>query len=418
MGPGADRLGQPRPAAIAAGPSDRRAANLLREEPTFLRPGHHRNAPFTVPTDTDALRLAFNELPLTPSQRESLNRAAQKSTTHAHALQTLVEQTAGLSPADTATVLGIVAEQPSGAAAACVRHLAQSDLWNQLAPEALSKLVAVMDAGDERGLRLLARLVETKPEALTSKDAKGATLLSNLALLATQPMSAPLYAKGLSRDRLVQDVLRDVTNPDHIEQGTAPTCTVTSMQFELARDNPAEYTRLLAGLCGPSGTSAMKGGGHLGLERSYILPGRDDDRAVSEVLFQSAAMEFANGTDEFLGQRGTSVRDNGSQYKGLYPSQQRRLLENLFGVSYTTDTLDTPARMNAVLSRLKPYVAEGTNRPVLLEIDEGSFNHVVTYERMRGNVITYRDPYGRLGTMTESSFRLHVVTAHLPNSLR
>ena len=52
------------------------------------------------------------------------------------------------------------------------------------------------------------------------------------------------------------------------------------------------------------------------------------------------------------------------------------------------------------------------------DIDEGSFNHVVTYERMKGGIVYIRDPYGHESSMTEEAFRKHVVTVHLPDTLR
>ena len=53
----------------------------------------------------------------------------------------------------------------------------------------------------------------------------------------------------------------EAANPNRIQQGTAPTCTVASMQYEMVADQPSEYVRLLAGLTGPTGKAKMRGGG-------------------------------------------------------------------------------------------------------------------------------------------------------------
>ena len=48
--------------------------------------------------------------------------------------------------------------------------------------------------------------------------------------------------------------------PERIWQGDAPTCTVSTMQYELAKEKPAEYVRLMTGLT-VNGSVTLAGGG-------------------------------------------------------------------------------------------------------------------------------------------------------------
>ncbi|MHB8878170.1 MAG: cysteine peptidase family C39 domain-containing protein, partial [Myxococcaceae bacterium] len=396
----------------------RDAANSLLENPSFLNPGQPQRPLFVGPSNFGFAQSTVNALPLTDSQKQTLLNAALNSQDVGHRMDVVLRASKGMAPEPRAALLGLVAEKPAGNAGKLVEHIAESRTWQTLSVTEREQLVNVLQVGDERALRLIARLTEAKPAALRAVDREGGTLLGNLARIASQPMNAALYSQGLSRERLVQHVLRDVINPEHIDQGGAPTCTVTSMQYELARDHAAEYSRLVAGLTGPAGYAAMTGGGSLNLQADYVLPGEGDGRSTSEVLFQSAAMEFANGSDNFVEKHGFSARTDGSQYRGLFPSQQKVMLEQLFGTKYKTSKMSTPKQVNTVLERLRPYETSGVNRPVLLEIDEGSFNHVVTYEKMQGGMVYIRDPYGHESSMTEEAFRRHVITVHMPDTLR
>jgi hypothetical protein len=73
-----------------------------------------------------------------------------------------------------------------------------------------------------------------------------------------------------------------------VNQTVFNTCTVTSMQYELARDNPAELARLVAGLAGPTGRVDMRGGGELELQADALTPAALRERSFSEALFQTS----------------------------------------------------------------------------------------------------------------------------------
>jgi hypothetical protein len=269
---------------------------------------------------------------------------------------------------------------------------------------------------DEEGLRLLGAALEKSPRLFSDRDSRGGSLLSNLARLAQQPLNAKL-AGDTTTESVLRGVLRDVVNPNRIDQGTAPTCTVTSMQFELVADEPAEYARLMADLCGPAGKATMRGGGELKIESGDAAALARDWRSASQTIFQTAAMEYANGRFlDFDPVAGKSVDTRtGEEQRGIKPSQQANLLTRLFGVQYSTDNLKDEKEGAKVLETLRGFDARGAqNRPVILHIDQGDYNHAVTLERITGGRVQFRDPYGVLRSMPEELFPKVVMAVQRP----
>ncbi len=292
----------------------------------------------------------------------------------------------------------------------------QSSVFHKLPTAQQASLGNVMSHLDDVGLRRLGALVEQAPEVLMDKDSAGKTLISNLEKLATQPLNSML-AGGTSTQELLNSALLDVTNPNRIDQGTAPTCTVTSMQFELVADNPAEYLRLLTGLAGPSGAATMKGGSDLVLGRGDADARARDDRPVSQAIFQSAAMEYGNGKSaDFDPIAGKSTdASTGKTYAGLGPSQQTMVLRQLFGINYRTDQFYSESEGAKALQALQGFDASSSvNRPIILDIDQGAINHAVTLEKVDGGRVFFRDPYGVLRSIPDEMFPKYVVAMHRP----
>ena len=281
----------------------------------------------------------------------------------------------------------------------------------------LAQIDTVLKGASAEGAKLLGALLEKAPEALSDPDSHGASTLSNLARLVGQPLNAALV-KDTSSAELLTSVLRDIANPNQIVQGDAPTCTVTSMQYELVADEPAEYARLMADLSGPAGKAKMRGGSYLQAEAGDA--GARDERPVSSALFQTAAMEFGNGKDmQFDPVAGKSVSPTtGKEQRGLIPAQQTQVLRQLFGVNYESKNFLTEAQGQKALAKLRDYDARGNqNRPIILALDQGSFNHAVTFERVSGQQVYFRDPYGILRSMPEADFGKVVMAVNAPRDL-
>ncbi len=100
--------------------------------------------------------------------------------------------------------------------------------------------------------------------------------------------------EGTRKGRLMRETLREIASPERIEQQGAGTCVPTSATIDLARRDPAEYTRLVRGLASPEGTVVTKSG----VELKREINTRTEDgyqRTGSQRLLTPALMEAANG---------------------------------------------------------------------------------------------------------------------------
>lgn len=353
-------------------------------------------------------------------QATTLTKLAQSKPEIAAHLSDFLANTKGLSKDVRGSLLQTIASRADGVAGAVVAGITGSTAFSSMSGTEKAQVAQVLARLDEAGLRVLGSMVERAPEALKDVDSAGNTLLSNLATLASQPLHASLVGHTTTEE-LLTGVLTDAMNPNRVDQGTATTCTVASMQFELVADEPAEYARLMAGLAGPKGVAKMQGGGDLRLGPGDADARARDGRSASQTLFQSAAMEYANGRfsnyDPVLG---VSINERtGEERLGLKPDNQQALLEKLFGVKYSIDRLFSEAEGAKALGSLQGWDARGfRNRPIIVDIDQGKFNHAVTLEAVTKERVTFRDPYGVLRSMPASMFPRVAVAIHLPTDVK
>lgn len=279
-----------------------------------------------------------------------------------------------------------------------------------------AQFAKVVQALDDDGVRLMGALMSQAPGRLFNRDSKGGTLLSSLARIATQPLN-PSLAGDTTQAQLLGAMVREIVNPCRVVQGKALTCTVTSMQYELVAAQPAEYARLLAGLTGP-GTVTMRGGEKLSLGDKYgsTLGGRP----VSQAIFQSACMEFANGFMTYAPENGSSTDTAiGFTQQGLKPQQETVILDQLFGVDYSTTLIEGEAQGANALLALQGYDASREpGKPVIVDVEAsnklGRFNHAVTLKSVKAGLVEFRDPYGVIRSMPMTDFQKYVVAVHQP----
>ena len=387
------------------------------ETPTYLR----EDAPLEHVAAADLRRVSAQLQLILPGRQGSLLVAQARQTELVGArLDATLVATARL-PADLRTsLIQTFATDPSGTAGAVVSHVVRSPAFAQRPLAEQQKLATIMSRLDERGLKSFGALIEQNVGALDNRDSTGRTLLDNVHELATQPLNANLIGHTTT-EAVLSNALVETVNPNRVEQGTAPTCTVASMQYELIADEPSEYVRLLAGLTGPTGHAKMRGGGTLKVEAEDATAEARDGRTVSQAIFQSALMEYANGRDArfdpVIGQ--STHRRTGAVRIGLGPNQQTTILRQLFGVRYTNDSLADEAEGARALESLRHFDTVGArNRPILLEIDQGAYNHAVSLERVAQGRVFFRDPYGVLRSMPEELFSKYVVAVHRPVDTR
>ena len=145
--------------------------------------------------------------------------------------------------------------------------------------------------------------------SLAETDAKGASLVANLAALGAvkPPAGAPYLA-----DELVGQVLAHLAEPAVINQSSRNTCGATTVQYVLATEQPAEYARLVVGLAG-EGRVALRGGGAMRLPTGSTDrddTNRDDVERLVQSAFQHYGGDFrgsyANETDTITHANGES----------------------------------------------------------------------------------------------------------------
>ncbi len=197
----------------------------------------------------------------------------------------------------------------------------------QTVKDALLEPTAGKPKGDPvAALGLQTMLLEGKlpgGKALGSKD----TLLGGLAKLATQEVGA-----GIDRQQLLSDVVQEVFTPSAVAQGSRKgTCSVTTAEIQLLRDNPAEYVRLVSGLASPAGEVTTAGGDRLRVEPDAVTDG--SGRSASQRLLAPALMEFGNGAREYSN-NGSGQDSNSSGARGLDTAEVDRVLESLNADTY------------------------------------------------------------------------------------
>lgn len=274
--------------------------------------------------------------------------------------------------------------------------------FQRLARDDRESIINLMAKGGPAAAPAMSKLFSNNQQRLLfEKDAAGNTVLRSLEHLSQS-----------KRSSLAGEALADIADPRRIQQGYAPTCTATSMQYELAKERPAEYARLMSGLA-VDGRVQMAGGGVLRVPVGAALSASEenrDARTASEALFQSAVMEYANGTDDYdlSMQRSSGAR---GRYRGLFPDQVRDMTAQLFGARYETREIlnDDEARdeLARIASRERP------NRPVLFDISMGSFNHNVSLESVDEKRVLYRDPTtGDIASLPRDAFISRLTSVH------
>lgn len=165
----------------------------------------------------------------------------------------------------------------------------QTEAYGKLSAQQRESFDKVFFASNRLGQVAFSKLLEDG-RLVSSKDLrKGETLLSHLDRLATQPV-----ASGLDRMNLLSGLLEQAENPGTIAQGARGTCTVTTVEYMLAKRSPSEYVRLVTDLASVSGQAVLANGKTVSREAGTAT--RDDSgRSDASRLFEASMMEYGNG---------------------------------------------------------------------------------------------------------------------------
>jgi len=207
-----------------------------------------------------------------------------------------------------------------------------------------ARLLDVFDGMGWDGRNQLGKLAERSVggvPALLDRDSQGNTLLDSLHQIATGPMDSAFTAEGVSRQNLLSSIVTEAGQPGLINQSTHGTCTVTSLQYELANRNPAEYARIMSGLVSPDGRAVMANGDIVYRVEDSVGRDKSNGRSDSERVFQAAMMDYGNGRHDYSNQDDANSRTPSwlswlpnSSYGGLHSDQWISGMEALTGRDY------------------------------------------------------------------------------------
>lgn len=273
-------------------------------------------------------------------------------------------------------------------------------------------------------LALQVMLVEGK---LTGgpKATGGHDLLETLHAVASKPMVKPL-----DPDTVLSDLIQEVALPSAIAQGPNGTCTATSVQIKLARENPAEYARLVGGLASPEGKVTLANGDEVqrdpGSEKAspraqkYRMPSGEivtrptqDSRTDASRLFQSAFMQYGVGA----GNDYDPVKDTMQDPRFQGPTLTGKALAGISNASVETLLAPTFAGMvdddaksletaDAVVKRIADETQRGNSVTVGLAWGEADKdgkihgNHVIDVTRVENGRAYYDNPWGKEESMS------------------
>ena len=236
-----------------------------------------------------------------------------------------------------------------------------------------------------------------------SRGGDQSSLLLQLDRLATQSLVA-----GISRKDLLAETIQEIADPAAINQRKKGTCVATVAIILLAKSDPAEYVRLVAGLSTPKGIVTTARGDRI--ERESDWQAADGGRSTSQQLLQPALMELGNGTEDYRNSADKSFdsEDLGSEGKGGLDSfESQRLLTSVLDRKYRTETYDE-TKPDEVFSYLEAALAKREKVPCSLSWIKGS--HKVLAERIAGDRVYFINPWGKEESLSKAKFKARLTS--------
>lgn len=309
--------------------------------------------------------------------------------------QAALAQASTLPPAEATKLLNVAAMDLGGPQGASMAKIFASPAWLASTPAQKGQLLDVAATASPKGLESLATLAQQNK--LGDTDARGGTLLSNLQKLAMQEQAPEISGskpEGLSRQQVLDDVLRETSNPSTIHQGREDTCGATALQYELAKRNPGEYARIMAGLTGKEAKVTLAGGQELPLHLDSLDKQPTDTRSGTERLFQSAGIELANGANTYDPTKDTTTNTNGTKRTGLTENEARDLSRQLFGRNGApTGAQVYDMRATGPDVMVRHLRSANGSKPITLNFAQpNNRGHAVSFDHIEGDRIYFRNP--------------------------
>ena len=229
-----------------------------------------------------------------------------------------------------------------------------------------------------------------------------AGLLDNLSKIATQPLAA-----GMKRGELLSSTVREIADPASINQGNRQTCAAATGQILIAKEDPAEYARIVAGLASPKGKVVLANGATL--ERDKNWKQDNSGRSITASLTQSAFMQYASGGYDSA----TDSRTDGAG-QGLYADEQDKLLKALTG----KDRQSIFGNSGELMNQLEKATKDGHSIAATLQVTDPNtgkvIGHSVSVEKIEDGKVTYLDPHEGRKTVSMAEFQAKIDSVSLP----
>jgi hypothetical protein len=236
--------------------------------------------------------------------------------------------------------------------------------------------------------------------------------LTHLAAIGTQSLDPRVQKAG--QTELLAQVVLELAEPGAIAQKGMNTCAATVTQAMLAKWNPAEYARLVAGLASPAGAATMSDGQVLHREPDWdadvdVSKRFGGVRSISSRLLQPAFMQYGCSMHYDNTRDGSIIPLLDTSVMGMVPWGMTKLIKSLTGRSYDWDVA---TRTTTFEKRMREATPENPV-PIALNYAEtrGEFGphwvQVVGFDAGTNRLIAM-NPWGR-----KESIPLDVATSHL-----
>ena len=272
-------------------------------------------------------------------------------------------------------------------------------------------------AGRGALMTLMHKDINGTPALLSKGTGKTGPLIDQLDRLSTtnlDPRVADASGTPANKKQVTEDLLKELASPSqNINQHNRGTCTVTSMSYNLANQNPAEYARLVTDLA-TTGKSKLANGDTITPPADAFIQD-NSNRSVGERMLQSSLMNYgAKGNYQNWnagpdGVRGTpddgfadptnptsrsldGIPPNGG---GLVYDQQIKVLEGLTNKSYEHYDGSWNFRNDKVdiFEKTKDQLKAG-NGPVYTRLDWAGGGHAVEVTKIENGRVYFRNPWG------------------------
>jgi len=223
---------------------------------------------------------------------------------------------------------------------------------------------------------------------LKDKDKDGQSLLHILIKLQRQE-----FAPGLDGKQIFRETVENLANPDKIRQNNKGTCTVTTVEYIHAKNHPAEYARIIAGLTGKSGEVELRNGDTLRRDGGIIADDGSGRTAVDRI-YQASMMEYANGEADYVNATDQSYSGTAS-HPGLYAEEYRQALDGVMPFKTTVIPFsNSPTDREKLEKDMEKALGDGHMVPVILRFGGSDKWHALAVEKIDGEYVYLRNPWG------------------------